>query len=387
MKICMLTPRFPFPENGGDVLRLNSISRYLKSKGHTLVLVSFTDYDNSDVESAKAIYNKVYVIRRNKLGSLLHGVLHMLSGKPLQCGYYWSSSYLRLLTDVIEKERPDMYVSHLLRMSPYLEKLGLQSKSVVEMTDALSKTYSMSQVAKGWSVNKIAYFFERSLIAKYEDKVIADFPKVVLVSQADVDYLAQRNERSDSLCVHTNGVNCLSSPSPSYVKEKIVFVGNMRTLQNQDAVFRFVNEIFPKVLKACPEAKFHIVGAQPPASVQALASDNIIVTGYVEDLESEISDACLAVAPVHIAAGIQNKVLVAMGCGVPVILTSLISKAIPELVDGENCFIRDDSDEFADVCVRLMTDSHCRDSVAQSGHQTVLRGYSWNDKLEGYEKI
>jgi hypothetical protein len=32
MKICILTPRFPFPENGGDVLRINNIARYLKSR-------------------------------------------------------------------------------------------------------------------------------------------------------------------------------------------------------------------------------------------------------------------------------------------------------------------------------------------------------------------
>lgn len=41
MKICILTPRFPFSENGGDVLRINSIARYLKSKNYELVLISF----------------------------------------------------------------------------------------------------------------------------------------------------------------------------------------------------------------------------------------------------------------------------------------------------------------------------------------------------------
>ena len=43
MKICLLAPRFPFPQFGGDVLRLNEISKYLKSKGHELILVSLSD--------------------------------------------------------------------------------------------------------------------------------------------------------------------------------------------------------------------------------------------------------------------------------------------------------------------------------------------------------
>ncbi len=41
MKNCILTPRFSFPENGGDVLRINAIARYLKTKNYELVLISF----------------------------------------------------------------------------------------------------------------------------------------------------------------------------------------------------------------------------------------------------------------------------------------------------------------------------------------------------------
>ncbi|MBD5447443.1 MAG: glycosyltransferase family 4 protein [Treponema sp.] len=41
MKLCLLAPRFPFPENGGDVVRINSIARYLKGKGNELILISF----------------------------------------------------------------------------------------------------------------------------------------------------------------------------------------------------------------------------------------------------------------------------------------------------------------------------------------------------------
>ena len=54
MKYCILTPRFPFPENGGDVLRINNIAKYLKSAGHELVLVSFCE-GNPDMAAAKTL--------------------------------------------------------------------------------------------------------------------------------------------------------------------------------------------------------------------------------------------------------------------------------------------------------------------------------------------
>ena len=119
--------------------------------------------------------------------------------------------------------------------------------------------------------------------------------------------------------------------------------------------------------------------------IQNLNNDkNIIVTGFVNDLEGMISDSCLAVAPIKIAAGIQNKVLVAMGCGIPVVMTSLISKAIPELMDGKNCYIKDDDESFANACISIMNDDKLRNDMRINGFNTIRDNYSWNEKLRGY---
>lgn len=388
MKICILTPRFPFPENGGDVLRINNIARYLKNRGHELVLVSFTDYEQSDLQLAKALYDSVYIIKRNRVLSLVNGIKSMLCGHPLQCGYYSSGTYYSLLRQVVAKEQPDLFLSHLLRMVPYLEKMGVQSKSIVEMTDALSKTYRLSSGAKGSMLHKIAYFCEEKLIARYEKKVVGAFPKVVLVSQNDVDYLRDvMDGHATSLAMHTNGVDCMKTLPATCNSKKISFIGNMRTLQNQDAVFHFVNDIFPLILKSVPDARFYIVGAQPPQSIRSLASHNVVVTGFVDDLEAVVADSSVVVAPVRVAAGIQNKVLVAMGCGVPVVMSSLISSAIPELHHGENCMISDDDVDFAHLCMKIMSDASLRAKLSVNGYNTVSDSYSWFSKLDGYENI
>ena len=112
MKYCILTPRFPFPENGGDVLRINNIAKYLKSAGHELVLVSFCE-GNPDMAAAKTLYDKIYVVKRKKTNSMLYSLEYMLSGRPIQCGYYYSREYSKLLGMVIAKEKPDRFVSHL----------------------------------------------------------------------------------------------------------------------------------------------------------------------------------------------------------------------------------------------------------------------------------
>ena len=388
MNICILTPRFPYPQYGGDALRINEVARHLKSQGHKLILVSLSDEAQPPVGQARQLYDKVYFVKRNKMMSLLIGAFNFLLGKPIQCGYYSSGAYRKLLREVIRTEKPDLYLSHLLRMVPYLSELHLEQKSIVEMTDALSKTYILSSKAQGVGLLKYVYQLEQKLIARYEKYVTTHYPKVVLVSQADIDYLKQ-NIKGDtsSLALHSNGVGYIENISTAYDADKICFMGNMRSMQNQDAAIYFANEIFPLIKQKRPTAKFYIVGSLPPANIQALASDDVIITGFVDDLEGFLQDASLLVAPIRVAAGIQNKVLVGMGCAVPVVLTSLISHAIPELTDGDNCLIRDGEQPFADACLRLMSDPSLRNSMAQHGYEMVKKHYSWKEKLRGYEVL
>lgn len=389
MKVCLLTPRFPFPENGGDVLRINNIARYLKSQNHELVLVSFCDNEVEIKKEYYNIYDNIYTIKRNKIVSLFMSFFFALTGRPIQCGYYFSFKYLKIFKKVINKEYPDIYISHLLRMVPYLELTKNRNKSIVEMTDALSKTYVLSSKAKGNFVKKIIYRLERGLIHRYEIHVIKSFPKVVLVSASDIQYLQQQSGgNSENLVLYTNGVECMPEIPNKYNNRKICFVGNMRTLQNQDAVLYFIKEIFPLIKQSVPDAIFSIIGAEPPETIKNLADGkNIIVTGFVDDIQAVVSECCVAVAPVRVAAGIQNKVLVSMGSGVPVIMSTLIAKAIPELSSENNCFISDNPEVFANYCITLMNDVNIRSSIAVAGYNMVKEKYSWFEKLKGYEQL
>ena len=232
-------------------------------------------------------------------------------------------------------------------------------------------------------LKKIIYKIEKKRIASYERYIINTYKKCVLNTQADKEFLGN----SESMYVYSMGINCLKQIPSEYNKNKIVFVGNMRTLQNQDAVQFFVYDILPLVKQEIPQVVFHIIGAEPPVSIQKMADDkSIIVSGFVPSVEDEIKDAAIAVAPVRIAAGIQNKVLISMACSVPVVLTSLISVGIPELISNENCIIADGKINFANAVISLMQNENMRNRIGRAGYDMVGTEYSWNKTLEGYEE-
>ncbi|MCL2844412.1 MAG: glycosyltransferase family 4 protein [Chitinivibrionia bacterium] len=383
MKICILTPRFPFPENGGDVLRINNICRYLKSKGHQLILVSY--YDNKDIKNnlSEQLYDKIYYIKHRKIRAYINTILAFIFNKPLQIGYYFSFEFLSVFKKVIKIEQPDLYISHLQRMVSYLNICRLHENSIVEATDLISKMYASTSNSSGISLKKFIYKIENERIKKHELQTLNAYKKCVFVSKEDIKHLDYK-----SVSVHACGVQCLPKIPAGYNKNKIVFVGNMRTLQNSDAVKFFIDEIFPVIKKAIPNAVFHIIGAEPPGFIQNMADGkNIIVSGFVQSIENEIKDAAVSVAPLRIAAGIQNKVLISMACGIPTVLTSCISAGIPELVSNQNCVITDEKTDFANAVISLMQNENMRNDIGAAGYEMVQSKYSWNEKLEGYEEL
>jgi glycosyltransferase involved in cell wall biosynthesis len=381
MKICILTPRFPFPENAGDVLRINNVCRYLKSKGHTLILVSYGTKNNAIPE--EPLYDTIYWVKRNKIVSFINSIFAILLNKPIQIGYYFSFAYLLKFKQTIKLEHPDLFVSHLLRMVPYLNICHLQNRSIVDFPDAFSKMYTLAAKVSYLSLKKLIYSFEKKRIADYEKKTISTYKKCVLVSQADKEFLGNPS----SVYVYPNGIRYLSEICNEYNTNKIVFVGNMRTLQNQDAVQYFINNIFPIIKLSIFNAVFYIIGAEPPVAIQNLADgQNIIVSGYVNSIENIIKDAAIAIAPVRIAAGIQNKVLISMACGIPVVLTPAVAEGIPELISEKNCIITNKENDFANAVTLIMQNKNIRNAIGRAGYELIKEKYSLNIKLKGYEE-
>lgn len=381
-----MTFRFPYPEIGGDSLRINNIASHLKKSGHRLFLLTFYGEKEPDLLTARRLYDNIVMIKHNSIEAAFFSVLAVLSGKPIQTGYYYSHRYMRALKTILN-ENIDIFIPHAMRLTEYIIRLGLESKTIVEQTDAVSKTYTLSDRGKGSFLKKVIYRIEKKLVPRYEEYMLRTFPKVVFVSPSDVKYLVEKYPWQRTAICHTNGFSVPKQVVHDYNPLKICIMGNMRTLQNQDAVFFFVEKVLPLISKKEPEVLLYIVGAEPPKRILNLSSSNIIITGFVEKIENEISNSCLCVAPVRIAAGIQNKVLVSMGCGVPIVMSSLISQPIPQLKNGYNCFIEDAADNIAEICIKLIRDKELRNAIGMAGRKMILDYYSWDKTLEGYEKI
>src|SRR5262249_40484360 len=143
------------------------------------------------------------------------------------------------------------------------------------------------------------------------------------------------------------------------------------------AVTWFSETILPRIRTAIPEVQFLIVGRNPVLAVRTLARiPGIQVTGSVPDVRPHVSGAALAVAPLRIARGIQNKVLEAMAAGLPVVATSKAHEGITA-VAGRDLFVEDEPGAFADSAIALLRNVALRAEVALRARQYVEANYSW----------
>lgn len=150
--------------------------------------------------------------------------------------------------------------------------------------------------------------------------------------------------------------------------QHLVFVGNFHHSPNQDAVLFFLNEVFPRILLAWPDAVFHVVGPAPPPNILALSSSQIQIHGFVEDLDRFLSKMHVSVLPLRFGAGVKGKLGVSLRAGLPVVSTPLGVEGVP-IVAGTHALLADHPVAFADAVLSLLADSELRHSVAMAGLQ------------------
>ncbi len=108
-------------------------------------------------------------------------------------------------------------------------------------------------------------------------------------------------------------------------RKDLLYVGGFQHHPNVDAVLWFAKEIFPQIQEAYPDIVWHVVGGNQPKEILELASEHIIIHGFVSDEELEhLYRACrIAVVPLRYGAGVKGKVLEANYYQIPLVTTPI----------------------------------------------------------------
>lgn len=277
------------------------------------------------------------------------------------------------------------------------------------------------------------YRLESRRLAVYERKVAEAFDHSIFVTQAEVEVFRSKNPHIHNVTAITNGVDLdyfspnygpslvsgnqnpatgiqqlvtrnpelgthnpqlatrnsqppstLHPPPPNHV---LLFTGAMDYYANIDGVVWFAKEIFPLIKGEIPEIEFYIVGSNPTEEVKALSNnDGIKVTGYVSDTREYLKKGTVAVVPLRIARGIQNKVLEAMAMGLPVVTTSQALEGICAEAQRD-VVVEDEPGAFSRAVLKVLTTPSLQVELGTHARKCIERNYSWGKNLSKLDEL
>ena len=387
--ILYLCHRIPYPPNKGDKIRSYNILKFL-SQHYQVHLGAFVDDpDDFRYESIVAdICASHCLLPLNPQLGKLKSLSGFVKCTPLGLPYYANSKMQNWVNAVIDENELAGALVFSSTMAQYLagERFA-QLKRYIDFIDIDSDKWAQYK-SQASPIMKLVYGYEARKLFDWEKRVATEFDHSFFVSEKESELFKKMvPSASEKISYFNNGVDTdYFSPSKSYQSpypdacNAIVFTGAMDYWANVDAVVWFAREVFPAVCEKVDNLKFYIVGSKPDEKVKALAaSSNIVVTGAVDDVRPYLAHASLAVAPMRIARGIQNKVLEAMAMALPTVTTSQGYEGI-NAIRARDLIVVDEVSGWVDTLVDLLANnSHA--AIGAAAKKLVEEGYSWQSSL------
>ncbi|HMA34736.1 MAG TPA: glycosyltransferase family 4 protein [Chloroflexia bacterium] len=308
----------------------------------------------------------------------------VFSRYPFQTLLYQMPAMIQAVRNQVHTGRFDLAHVQLARMAPYLESTPALPR-VIDLIDALSLNMARRHHREHGPL-RLATYIEHKRLLRYEQTICRTFDEVTVVSPIDQAAIGS----FPNLHVNPIGVDIVQFPFLLQDREPqtLVFSGNMGYFPNANAVCWFAREVLPLIKRELPNIVFQIVGANPPRLVQKLAAADraITITGYVESIQAYLARATVAVVPLRAGSGMQFKVLEAMACGTPLVITPYALGGI-DAIHGEHLLIGENPAAFARQVVRLVADGELRQRLAGAARKLIEEKYTWEQSVAGLERI
>ncbi len=383
MKLLFLTSRFPYPIEKGDKLRAFYFIKYL-SRYHDIYLFAINDKepDAKSIDQLKPFCKAIHIEKINVFQSAFQMINALPGTIPLQVAYFTNERAKKKLRDFINQHQPEKVFCHLIRMAEYSNEIQ-SADSLLDYMDAFSK--GMERLAKraAWW-KKLFIRIEEKRLKDYESKVFDRFRSHLIISKQDAEFID--HPKKNSITIVPNGVDFnYYAPQKAEKKYDLLFMGNMAYPPNIEAVIFTVNKILPLVKRTFPKIKLMIAGATPTRQVLNLESENVIISGWLEDVRPVFSSSKIMIAPMLISIGLQNKILQAMAMKIPCIISRLANNAIGAPLD---CVcVAEHPEEYAMHITDLLNHLEKATQIAENAFEFVKQNFDWEKNLEKVNRL
>lgn len=390
MNIVVLSHRLPFPPNKGEKIRTYNQLEHFRKEGCNVTL--FCTVDTAEELALAAQYEEKTGFKIITVSSGFRKpamLLGMLSGRALSVTNFYNRILQKRFNEFVKQNPIDAIYCTSSAMAEYLfrgddsvRNRDIKRRDLIDFMDLDSDKWRQYREVSGFPMSLI-YLYEEATLARYESRIQQRFDECIFISSNETTLFAQQlKTRAENLKVIGNGVDLAAFRPPEHPRQPggttLLFSGVMDYLPNENAMQWFVEYVWPRLTKVHPDMRLVIAGMNPSQAILDMATDDrITVTGYVDDMLACYHEASIFVAPFQIARGVQNKILQAFACGLPVVTTAVGAEGI-DCVDGQHYLLAADPEQFIEQISKLVDDRSCYSHISDNALKLVNDQFTWD---------
>ncbi|HER24651.1 MAG TPA: glycosyltransferase [Candidatus Atribacteria bacterium] len=385
MKILQITSRLPYPPIDGGSIEIYNNIKYLALRGHDITLISLVNKRKKVSELKK--YCELITIKKNTGNHFLGYFLNIFIDTPYTISKYHSNKVKKEIRELLKKDNFDIIILNQLHTAYYGNFIKKEYNLPIVLREQNTENIIMKRFYKNQNNIFIKFYayLQYKKLYKYESKICEIFDRCFMITKIDEKTIKDMNSNVKTNVVPA-GVD-ISYFYPLKFKEEefsLVSVASMNWLPNVEAIEWFCKEVQPLIKKEIQKVKLYIVGINPPNNIKSLANNNVIVTGFVEDVRKYLAKGQVFIVPLKTGSGMRIKILNALAMGKAIVSTSIGCEGI-DVVDGKNIYIADNKEEFAEKVVFLLNNKDERDRIGKEGLKLVKEKYQWEKIAEDIE--
>jgi sugar transferase (PEP-CTERM/EpsH1 system associated) len=388
-RVVFLCQRVPWPPDRGDRITTWHFLQHLLARGAEVRVGCFLeeDRDHQAVEFLNSRCAEVVAPRLSRKVRKLTSMRGLLTGEALTVPFFRHGELTRAM-DRWCATPPDLVYVYSSSMAQYV--LGRDARAKVMQFAELDSDKWRQYAAVAGPLGRWIYGREARRLLAFEDRVAREFDRSFVVSEVEKDLFEERIPGVEP-DVLPNGVDVEHFATQGDAERHprtAVFTGVMDYEPNVDGVCWFVETCWPTLRQRFPDAQLLVVGSKPIPKVQALGGrDGITVTGRVETTPPYFDRSSVAIAPLRLARGVQNKVLEAMAMSLPTVASPQASQGLGDDVPAQSLCVADGAEETIAGVTRWFADPELARRDGAAAGEWVRRTWRWERMYERLDQI
>jgi polysaccharide biosynthesis protein PslH len=310
---------------------------------------------------------------------------------PYVIDKYRSADAVRAIAELDRENNYDIVIADFLSMANNIIAAGIApTKVIVFQHNVESQIWKRHYEVARNPLLRCYMYVQWRRFDRFERTVCRQFKGVIAVSEDDATRFRQEFSLSNVLGHVPTGVDVSFFSVLEYMPEPdhIVFLGSMDWMPNTDGITEFIRTTYPRIKHHRPGVKLTIVGRNPSAVIRKLphADSSIRVTGTVDDVRPYMARAAVSIVPLRVGGGTRLKIFEAMAMGIPVVSSPIGAEGLP-VEDGDNIFIADGADRFAQCVITLLQDPTRARAMGRAGQRMVTENFSWQAAVGQFDRM